>query len=161
MWYKRFRTAAYVNAIVWIVWTVAILLPYPPFSYLQPIMVEGGAGTWFAVAYFLFLTVGVVGFAAISSIVFIIEQLERRSLNYRVMLTGLVLLYVGTMSGLLLLGLAGALGGYALVFENSTVSVTKNLLLPYVNLITAACLAAAAGAGFTIYGMGTAKATES
>ena len=157
-WYKRFRAAAYVNAIVWMAWTVAILLPVPPFSYLQPIMVGGGAGTWFVVAYFLLLAVAVVGFAAISSILFVIEAHERRRLNYRIMLIGLVLLYVGTMSGFILLGLAGAIGGYVSVVENHTVSATDVLLSPYVNLVTASCLAAIVGAGFTIYGMGTAKA---
>jgi hypothetical protein len=159
-WYKRFRTAAYVNAIVWLGWTVAILLPWPPFSYLQPIMVGAGAGTWFVVAYFLFLTIAVVGFAAISSIVFVIETHERRSLDYRVMLIGLILLYAGTVPGLILLGIAGAVGGYALVVENSTVSTINTLLSPYLNPITAACLVAVAGTGFVIYGMCTAKANE-
>lgn len=159
-WYKRFRAAAYVNAIVWLAWTVAILLPFPPFSYLQPIMVGGGAGTWFVVGYFLFVAVAVVGFSALSSIIFVIEANEQRSMNYRIMLIGIVLLYVGTVSGLILLGLAGAIGGYMLVIESSTVSATDILLSPFVNLITTACVAAVVGAGFTIYGMGTAKAIE-
>jgi len=159
-WYKRFRAAAYINAIVWMAWTVAILLPFPPFSYLQPIMVGSGAGTWFVIAYFLLLGVAVVGFAAISATVFVIEAHEHRSPNYKIMLIGLVLLYVGTVPGLILLGLAGAIGGYSLVIENSTVSATDILLSPYVNLITAAGLAAIVGAGFTIYGMATAKAIE-
>ena len=160
-WYKRFRAAAYVNTIVWIGWTIAIVLPFPPFSYLQPIMAGGGAGTWFAIAYLLLLTVAVVGFATISSLVFVIEAHERRTLNHMVMLIGLVLLYVGMMSGLILLGLAGAVGGYALVIENSTVSSANLLLSPFVNLITAACLIAVVGTAFTVYGLGTAKAIES
>lgn len=123
-------------------------------------MVGGGAGTWFVVAYLLFATVAVVGFAAISSIVFAIETHERRSIDYRIMLIGLILLYAGTIAGLILLGIAGAVGGYALVVENSTVSTINTLLSPYLNPITAACLAAVAGTGFTIYGMSTAKATE-
>jgi hypothetical protein len=123
-------------------------------------MVGGGAGTWFLLAYILFLTVAVVGFAAISSLVFVIEAHERRKLNHGIMLTGLILLYVGVMSGLILLGFAGAIGGYALIIEHSTVNATQNLLSPYVNLVTAACLVAVAGAGSTIYGMATAKATE-
>lgn len=137
-----------------------ILLPFPPFSYLQPIMVGGGAGTWFVVAYFLLLAVAVIGFAAVSSILFVIEAHEKRNPDYRVMLIGAILLYAGTMLGLILLGLAGAIGGYASVIENSTVSITDMLLSPYVNFITAACLAAIVGAGFTIYGMATAKAIE-
>ena len=159
-WYKRFRVASYVNTIAWLAWTVTILLPFPPFSDLQPIMVGGGAGTWFVLAYFLFLTVAVVGFAAISSLLFVLEAHEQRHLSYRIMLLGAVLLYIGTLSSLILLGLAGAIGGYSSVIENSTVSATDVILAPFVNLITATCLAAVVGAGFTIYGMGTAKANE-
>jgi hypothetical protein len=147
--------------VIWLVWTVTILLPLPPFSYLQPIVVGGGAGTWFLLAYILFLAVAVLTFAAISSLIFVVETHERRRLNSRIMLMGLILLYTGTMAGLILLGFAGAIGGYSLVIEHSTINAAQNLLLPYVNLITAACLAAVAGAGFTIYGIGTAKATES
>jgi hypothetical protein len=149
-----------VNAVIWIAWTVAILLPFPPFSYLQPIAVGGGAGTWFLLGYILLLIVDVMGFVAISSLVFVVEAHERRRVNYGIMLTGLILLYVGTLTGFILLGFAGAIGGYSLVIEHSTVNAAENLLLPYVNLITAAGLAAVAGAGLTIYGIGTAKVTE-
>lgn len=137
-----------------------ILLPFPPFSYLQPIMVEGGAGAWFLIAYVLFVAVAVVGFAAISSLIYIIEAHERRSMNSGIMLTGLILMYAGTVAGLVLLGVAGGIGGYASVVEHSTVDATQNLLSPYVNIITVACSAAVAGAAVTIYEMGTAKATE-
>jgi hypothetical protein len=159
-WYKRFRAASYVNAVVWIIWTVAIVLPFPPFSYLQPIVVGGGAGTWFLLAYLLFLAVSVVGFAVLASIVFVVELHERRTLNQELMFIGLTLLYVGTTVGFILLGFAGAFGGYALVIEHSTVDATHDLLLPYVNSITAACLAATIGASLIIYGMCRAKAPE-
>jgi hypothetical protein len=159
-WYKRYRTAAYLNAIVWIAWTVAILLPFAPFSYLQPIIVGGGAGTWFLVAYLLFPTVAVGGFAGISSLVFVIEAYERRRLNHAVMLTGFILLYGGAVAGCLLLGIAGASGGYALVIQPSTVNAAQNVLSPYVDPITAASSIAVAGTVFTTYGMATAKATK-
>lgn len=160
MWYKRYRTAAYVNAIVWVAWTVAILLPFAPFSYLQPILVGGGAGTWFLVAYLLFLTVAVGGFAGISSLAFVMEAYEQRRPNYGIMLTGFILLYGGVLVGCLLLGAAGASGGYALVIQSSTVNAAQNLLSPYVDPITAASSIAVAGTGLTIYGLATAKATK-
>jgi len=149
-----------VNAAIWVAWTLAIMVPVPPFSYLQPIVVGGGAGTWFLLAYVLFLVVDVMGFAAISSLVFVVETHERRRLSQGIMLIGLTLLYMGTTIGFVLLGFAGAIGGYALVIEHSTINVAQNLLLPYVNLITTACLAAVVGTAFSIYGIGTAKATE-
>jgi hypothetical protein len=146
--------------VIWLIWTVAIVIPFPPFSYLQPIVVGGGAGTWFMMAYLLFLTVAVVGFAAIASIVFEVETHERRLVNSGIMLTGLILLYAGATIGFLLLGFAGAIGGYALIIEHSTVDATRDMLLPFVNLITGACLVAVVGAGFTIYGIGRAKAPK-
>lgn len=158
-WYKRFRSATIVNAIVWLAWTVAILLPVPPFSSLQPIIVGGGAGTWFLVGYFLFAIVAVGGFAGVSSLVFVIEAHELRRLDYGAMLIGFILLYGGTLAGCLLLGLAGASGGYAAVMQQSTVNGIQNILSPYAEPITAASSVAVAGTAFTIYAMATAKAT--
>jgi hypothetical protein len=145
---------------VWIAWTVAILLPFAPFSYLQPIIVGGGAGTWFLVAYLLFPAVAIGGFAVISSLTFVIEAYERRRLNYAVMLTGFILLYGGLLVGCLLLGIAGASGGYALVIQPSAVNAAQNVLSPYPDPITAASSIAVAGTVITIYGMASAKATK-
>jgi len=141
-------------------WTVAILLPFAPFSYLQPIMVGGGPGTWFLVGYLLYPTVGVGGFAAISSFLFAIETYELRRPNGRTMMAGLALLVGGVLSGCLLLGIAGVTGGYVIVIQHSTVDVTERVLSPYVNVITAASLIAVIGAGISLYGMAAAKATE-
>jgi len=160
LWYRRFRTAAYANAVGSILWTIAIVLPFAPFSYLQPIMVGGGPGTWFLVGYLLYPTVGVGGFASFSSLLFVIETYERRSLNQQIMLTGLILLYVGVLAGCVLLGIAGASGGYAIIVQNSTVNVAQSVLSPYVTPISTASLAAVAGTGLSIYGMAAAKATE-
>lgn len=160
LWYRRFRTAAFVNALGSMLWTITIVLPFAPFSYLQPIMVGGGPGTWFLVGYFLYPIVGVGGFSSISSFLFAVETYERRNLNYGIMLTGLTLLFVGVLAGCVLLGLAGAIGGYTLVIQHSTVSVARELLSPYVDPITAASLGAVAGAGVLMYGMATAKATK-
>jgi len=157
-WYKRFRKGAYVNAVVWLAWTVAILLPFPPFSYLQPIMVGGGAGTWFLVGYLLFPTVSVVGFTSISSLIFTIEIHELRKLCDKTMTAGFILLFAGSLAGCLLLGLAGATAGYAVIIQPSTVNAAENILSAYVNPTTAASLAAVVGAVFIIYAMATAKA---
>jgi hypothetical protein len=149
-----------VNALGTILWTIAIVLPFAPFSYLEPIMVGGGPGTWFLVGYLLYPTIGVGGFASIASFLFMIETYERRNLNHGILMTGFALLFVGVLTGCVLLGVAGAISGYALVIQQSTVNVTQNLLSPYVDPITAASLVAVAGAGVLIYGMATAKATK-
>jgi FtsH-binding integral membrane protein len=123
-------------------------------------MVAGGAGIWFLLGYVLFATISVVGFAIVSSLSFVIEVHEERKLNYGSTLVGFFLLYVGTMVGCLLLGVAGAMGGYVVVIEQSTVNVTRSVLFPYVEPITAAAAFAVTGSVFTIYGMVTAKASR-
>jgi hypothetical protein len=123
-------------------------------------MVGGGPGTWFLLAYLLFPTVAVAGFAGISSLLFVIQVYEQRRLNEVVMATGFILLYGGILVGCLLLGAAGVSGGYALVIQRFAVNSVQSVLSPYVDPITAASLVAIAGTGVTIYGMATAKATK-
>jgi len=147
-----------VNSFVWFVWTIAILLPFSPFSYLQPIMVGGGAGTWFLLGYVLFFVVAVLGFALISALLFTIEFHERRMLNHEIMLIGFILLYVGALSGCILLGIAGVVGGYPQIIQNSTVSAAQDVLSQFVTPTTAACSLAVVGAALTVYAMATAKA---
>ena len=69
-------------------------------------------------------------------------------------------MYVGVLTGCVLLGIAGASGGYAIIVQNSTVNVAQSVLSPYVTPISTASLAAVAGAGLSIYEMAAAKATE-
>jgi hypothetical protein len=143
-----------------LVWTVAIVIPIAPFSYIQPIMVGGGPGVWFLVGYLLYAAVGVGGFGAFSSFLFAIEIHERRAPSEKIMLIGFVLSFIGVLSGCLLLGIAGLSGGYVIVVEHSTTDIAQNVLSPFVNPITAACLVSVIGAGACLYGMAAAKATE-
>jgi hypothetical protein len=123
-------------------------------------MVGGGAGTWFLVAYLLFVMVSVVGFAGISSLIFAIETHELRKLCDTTTTAGFSLLFAGSLAGCLLLGIAGASAGYAAIIQPTSVNVAENILSPYVNPITGASLAAVIGAALTIYAMVTAKATK-
>ena len=123
-------------------------------------MVGGGAGTWFLVGYVLFAIVSVVGFSGISSLIFAIETHELRRLSDGLMLIGFILLFGGSLSGCLLLGLAGASAGYAVIIQPTTVNAAENILSAYVNPITAVCSAAIVGAALAIYAMVTAKATK-
>lgn len=107
----------------------------------------GWAGTWFPIGYLLYPIVGIGGFTSISSFLFAIETYERRELNYGIMLVGLTLLFVGVLAGCVLLGIAGAFGGYTLVIQHSTVNAAHYLLSLYVDPISAAALVAVAGAG--------------
>lgn len=158
-WYKRFRNAAYATIVGSAAWTIAILLPLMPFSYLPPIIVGGGPGIWLLIGYVLYLAVGVGGLAALSALIFAIETYEGRILNERVMMAGLALLCFGVTVGCVLLGIAGAVGGYALTIQHTTVETVQNTLELYVEPITVVSLVAVAGAGVSVFGMVTAKAT--
>jgi hypothetical protein len=159
-WYTRFRNAAYSAIVVSAVWTVTIVLPFAPFSYLPPIIVGGGPGAWLIVAYLLYMAVGAGGFSALSALIFALETHERRILNERIMIFGLVLLFFGVTVGCILLGVAGAVGGSALTIQHMTVETVQHTLDLYVAPITLAAVMALVGAGLSLFGMVTAKATS-
>jgi hypothetical protein len=140
------------------IWTIVIVLPFAPLSYLPPIMIGGGPGTWFLLGYVLYLTIGVGGFAGFSAFLLMIELHEGRVLDGRIMLSGLILLYLGVTVGSILLGVAGAIGGYNFIIQHDTSNTVQGLLSPYVSPITVASFVAVAGAGVSMYGMITAKA---
>jgi hypothetical protein len=153
LWYRRFRGAALASAIGFLVWTVVIALPFQPFSYLPPIIVGGGPGTWFLLSYLLALAVGVAGFGAISSFLHTIEVHENRSVNPGVMWPAFVLMCVGFAFSCLLLAIAGASGGYTSTISNASGTSVENLLKPFVYPVTASTLVAVVGAALALYAM--------
>ncbi len=160
-WYLRFRKATYLNLVGFLLWTIVTILPVKPFSYLQPIINGGGPGNWLLLGYLLYLGTGVGGFAAFSAFLFAIETYERRTLHSGIMLLGLLMLLAGVIVGCVLLGVAGALGGYALTIQHVSSKVAQDLLRPYVGPITAASFVAVVGAGLSLYGMATAAKAKS
>ncbi len=153
LWYQRFRLAAYVNAGGSLLWTVLIVLPFPPFSYLQPIVVGGGAGVWFVMAYLLLIVVGVCGFGWLSNTLYILEVNEGRGLDGRLMLLGFSLLEVGVAATSLLLGVAGVMGGYASTLDGASAEAVHHLLAPFVAPTSIATLIAVGGSAGVIVGM--------
>jgi len=153
VWYRRYRGAAYASAAGSLLWTVLIALPFPPFSSLPAIIVGGGPGTWFLLAYLLFFSVGVAGFGVLSGFLHTIEQQENRSLNPTVMWPGFVLLFVGFVLSCVLLGVAGASGGYTATIANVSGTAVEGLLQPYVYPVTLSTLMAVVGAALALYAM--------
>jgi len=152
-WYRKFRGAAFASAIGFLVLTVAIALPFQPFSYLPPIIVGGGPGTWFLLAYLLLLAVGVAGFGAFSSFLHTIETHENRSVSSSVMWPAFILICVGFASGCMLLAIAGASGGYTATISNASGTSVENLLRPFVYPVTVSTLTAVVGAALALYAM--------
>ena len=156
-WYRRFRAAAYVSTLVALGWTIVIVLPFEPFSYLPPIIVGGGPGIWFVLAYVLFVVMGIGGFGAISGFLTTMELQEGRAIDDRLMWPSLVLMCVGMAGSCILLGVAGAVGGYAGTFQGSSTDAIHDLLAPYVNPITTLVIIAVIGAALAVLSMVRAR----
>ena len=99
-WYKAFRAATYAGLLGALVWTVLLVLPFRPFSYLLPIVEHEGPGIWFLLSYLLFLIVALAGFGVLSSLLYTIEVQENRKPNQLAMLSGFVLLVIGVFAKL-------------------------------------------------------------
>jgi len=156
-WYRRFRVAAYVSTLAALGWTLVIVLPFEPFSYLPPVIVGGGPGTWFVLAYVLFAVMGIGGFGAISSFLTTMELHEGRTVDDRLMWPAFVLLCIGMAGSCVLLGVAGAVGGYAGAFQGSSTDAIHDLLAPYVNPITTLVIIAVIGAALAVLAMVRAR----
>ena len=136
---------------------MAIVLPFPPFSYLPAIIVGGGPGTWFLLAYVLYLAIGSSGFGGLAAFLFVAEEKEGRVLDATTMWLGLILLNAGVIASCILLGLAGALGGYALTINSAGANAVHDILNPYLYPITCTVLIAVTGAALTLLAMIRAK----
>ncbi len=140
-----------------IAWTVVIILPFAPFSYLPPIIVGGRAGIWFTLGYLLFIIVGVGGFGALSAFLTTVELHENRTIDQRTMWPALVLLSAGVIGSTVLLAIAGAVGGYAATIDTSSTQSMDSLLSPYVGPISALALVAVIGAALAVLSLVRAR----
>ena len=147
--------AAYCAIALAAAWTVAFILPVEPFEGLLPILIGGGPGTWLLMGYLLYVSVGVAGFSAFSSLLTTLELQEGKTPDSRLMGAGLVLLFVGVTSSCLLLGFAGGLGGYSQSHVTGT-SLTATLD-PFLDVTRLTAAAAVAGAFFSVVGILRAK----
>ncbi|MDG6900373.1 MAG: hypothetical protein JRM80_00220 [Nitrososphaerota archaeon] len=156
LWYRRYRGAAYLCAFAALVWTAAIVLPFEPFSYLPPIIVGPGPSTWLVLAYVLFLVVGIGGFGSLSAFLSTVELHENRTVDSRIMWPALVLLSVGFVGSVLLLAVAGAVGGYD-SYLGFTANSIDQVLSPYVFPITGMVLITIIGAALAVLSMVRAR----
>ena len=108
-------------------------------------------------AYVLFVVVGIGGFGVLSAFLMMLEVHENRAIDDRTMWPALLLLGIGVGGSCLLLGVAGAVGGYAAVYQGSSTSAIHDLLSPYVNPITTLVLIAIIGAVLAVLSMVRAR----
>jgi len=157
LWYRRYRGAAYLSTLAALIWTVVIVLPFVPFSYLPPIIVGGGPGIWLVLGYMLFIVVGIGGFGSLSAFLTTVELHENRTIDPRTMWPALILLSVGVVGSCMLLAVAGAVGGYASTYGTSSAQSIHDMLSPYVNPIIVLTLVAVAGAALAVLSMVRAR----
>jgi len=157
LWYRRYRGAAYLSTLAALAWTVVMVLPFTPFSYLPPVIVGGGPGIWLVLGYLLFLVVGIGGFGCLSAFLTTVELVENRTISPRTMWPALILLSVGVVGSCLLLAVAGAIGGYASTYETSSAQSIHGMLLPYVDPIIALTLITVAGAALAVLSLVRAR----
>ncbi len=134
-WSQAYRRAALINGAVAAIWTTLLLTRVEPLVYLLPIMADGGPGTWLILGYLLHIVVGFCGFTGFSSLFRQLEE-ERCRVDDRVVYLGFILLVVGFTSSTILLGVAGALGGYARTIQHQPIQAVRSILEPYVDTIT-------------------------
>jgi hypothetical protein len=155
-WGGRFRLAFLISAIISISWTVVLVLPFDPFNNLIAIMIGGDAGTWLLFGYLLYLCVGLGGFAGLSYVVSSIED-EGRSPNPFAMWFSIAALIAGVNTTCLLLGYAGASGGYAQTIQHLPGTNLDQLLSPYVDVTRVSAFIAALGGLSAVVGLAFVK----
>lgn len=133
--HRMVRNASIINLSISIIWTFLIVLPLEPFSILLRIIVGGGPGVWFLLAYLLHLIIGYVGFTGLSFLYYLIEEKWETKLNNKFIIGGFYLLFIGVNITLITLAVAGAIGGYYLNIVHAPVEDVRSILEPMVNPI--------------------------
>ncbi|MCL7401616.1 MAG: cbb3-type cytochrome c oxidase subunit I [Thaumarchaeota archaeon] len=140
------KNGSIINLTISIIWTIIIVLPIEPFSILLRIIVGGGPGVWFLLAYLLHLIVGYGGFTCLSFLYYLIEEKWEVELNNKLIMAGFYLLFIGVNITLITLAAAGAVGGYYLNIIHAPVEDVRSILEPMVNPIRLLSLITIVGA---------------
>ena len=142
--FRLFRLGSYFHAITALLWTVIIIIPYPPFNYLLPIIEKGGPGVWLLFGYIAYLIAGPLSFGLISVLLKDIED-EKRKLNETVIKLGFYLAYLGVLCSSVLLAIAGSLGGYYWYFAAFSPKFISQFLSSFIMPITLTVFLAVVG----------------
>jgi len=153
-WYATFRTAAFIGILGALVWTIVMVIPISPLSEIPHIIV-GAPGEWLLVAYLLYIMLGCGAFGWLSGLLNVMEKQENRRVSSVIMWPGFVMLFAGVTLSCVLLGYAGASGGYASTSGSS--QSLKQLLTPYVDPIISTTIVAVAGAALVLLAMVRAR----
>jgi len=140
-----FRLASFSHTLTALIWTLLIVIPYPPFNYLLPIIEKGGPGIWFLFGYLIYIIAGPVGFGTVSALIKTIEIDENAHINEALAKIGFYLSYAGVLLSSILLALAGALGGYYMYFVAVSPFILSSTLSQFIIPITLTTVVAVLG----------------
>jgi hypothetical protein len=124
VWSKRFGAVALINALIGIVW---LLFPIIIDTRIAQTIAGGSAGTWGFLGFMLFITVGVLGFAAFASLYYIIPKATGGRVNNVLAWFHLALMEIGTVIGTALLGYAGYIGGTTILEETAKGTAARQI----------------------------------
>lgn len=111
VWTRRFSLLAAVNTVIAVGWVVPLFLdPRIPRT-----VAGGSVGTWGVLGFLLWITVGCLGFAAFAGMHYLTPRVTGRRLGDGLAWAHLSLMEVGTLVTTSLLGVAGYVGGTALL----------------------------------------------
>lgn len=124
IWSMRFGTVALVNALVAIVWLI-----FPVFvdTRISRTIAGGSVGTWGYLGFLLLITIGFGGFAGFAALYYIVPKGTGRPTKGILPWLHLTLMEVGTLGSTGLLGLAGYIGGTAILEETTKGTLAKDI----------------------------------
>jgi heme/copper-type cytochrome/quinol oxidase subunit 1 len=152
VWTRRFITAAIVQGAIIVGLTVFII--FGEISILEPgvsrVIAAGGAGTWFALGYVLYIVIGVIGVAVSALFYLYIERvLKKQYKDHKgarvVAWIHLILMNIGATIAMGMLMLAGYRGGAAMLPTSVgglglDAGQTHEILAPFIEPIAIAIL---------------------
>lgn len=116
LWAKRFAYVSLFNMFLAVLW---VLAPLVLDQRISRTIAGGSVGTWGYIGFIGFVMVGVLGFAALSALYYILPRTADRTISSSLAWGNLALLEVGTLGATFLLSLAGYLGGIVMLREQA------------------------------------------
>lgn len=111
VWTRRFATIAGINALIAVGWLAPLFVD----PRISRTIAGGSVGTWGVLGFLLWIVVGVLGFAGFAVLHYITPEVTGETLSENLAWANLVLTELGTLLATLMLGVAGYVGGTALL----------------------------------------------
>lgn len=143
VWTRRFSLTAAINALIAIGWIVPLFVD----PRISRTIAGGSVGTWGVLGFLLWVAVGCLGVAGFAVMYHLTPRVTGRTLHDGLAWANLGLLEVGALVTTTLLGVAGYIGGTALLGGASPGEVHQRIAFVVEPVPTVAIFAALAALG--------------